>query len=127
VNRILQTGPTQAEIDKNIVQTVSGVISGLESTSEQGGPAGPMGDDFRRNPGGWKESLNGLEGATPAAVQAAARKWLTRGSYTLTVLPFGDPEGVQAQPWTVRRCQRRARLQMHGFPRLTRQRRCPTA
>ena len=90
VNRILQTGPTQAEIDKNIVQTVSGVISGLESTSSKAAQLAQW-EMTSGNPGGWKESLNRLEAATSATVQAAARKWLTRGSYTLTVLPFGDP------------------------------------
>ena len=32
------------------------------------------------DPNGWKTSLKRVEASTPAAVQAAARKWLTRGS-----------------------------------------------
>ncbi len=96
VNRIIQTGPTQAEIDKNIVQTVSGVISGLESTSSKAADLAQW-ETITGNPGGWKDSLKRLEAATPASVQAVARKWLTRGSYTLTVLPFGDP-AASGQP-----------------------------
>ncbi len=91
VNRLIQSGPTQAEIDKNIVQTVSGVISGLESTSSKAADLAQW-EMISGNPGGWKQSLSRLEASTPASVQAAARKWLTRGSYTLTVLPFGDPK-----------------------------------
>jgi zinc protease len=91
VNRLLTTGPTQAEIDKNIVQTVSGVISGLESTSSKAAQLAQW-EMISGDPNGWKTSLERLEAATPASVQAAARKWLTRGSYTLTVLPFGDPK-----------------------------------
>jgi zinc protease len=90
VNRLIQNGPTQAEIDKNIVQTVSGVIQGLESTSSKSAQLAQW-EMMAGDPGGWKDSIKRLEAATPATVQATARKWLTRGSYTLTVLPFGDP------------------------------------
>jgi zinc protease len=90
VNRLIAGGPTQAEIDKNIVQTVSGVISSLESTSNKSAQLAQW-EMITGDPDGWKASLQRLEAATPATVQAAARKWLTRGSYTLTVLPFGSP------------------------------------
>jgi zinc protease len=88
--RIIATGPTQAEIDKNIVQTVSGIIGGLESTSSKAAQLAQW-EMIADDPGGWKGSLERLESGTPAKVQAAASKWLTRGSYTLTVLPFGNP------------------------------------
>lgn len=93
--RIVASGPTQAEIDKNIVQTVSGIISGLESTSSKAAQLGQW-EMISDNPGGWKQSLERLEAGTPATVQAAASKWLTRGSYTLTVLPFGNPSAFSA-------------------------------
>lgn len=88
--KIIQSGPTQAEIDKNIVQTVSGQIRGLESTSSKAQTLAQW-ETFLGNPDAWKDSNKRLEAATPASVRAAAAKWLTRGSYTLTVLPFGDP------------------------------------
>ncbi len=90
LNRLIETGPTQAEIDKNIVQTVSGVISGLESTSRKATQLAQW-EMITGDPHGWKASLERLEAGTPSTVQAAARKWLTRGSFTMTVLPFGDP------------------------------------
>ncbi len=93
VNRLLAAGPTQAEIDKNIVQTVSSVISGLESTSSKAAQLAQW-EMISGDPNGWKASLARLQAATPASVQAAARKWLTRGSYTLSVLPFGDPKAA---------------------------------
>ena len=95
VNRLIANGPTQAEIDKNIVQTVSGVISGLESTSSKAAQLAQW-EMIAGEPDGWKDSLKRLEAGTPATVQAAARKWLTRGSYTLTVLPFGSPKAFSA-------------------------------
>ncbi len=90
VSRLIETGPTQSELDKSIVQTVSGVISGLESTSSKAAQLAQW-EMTMGNPAGWKESVARVEAATPATVQAVARKWLTRGSYTLSVLPFGDP------------------------------------
>jgi len=95
VNRLIANGPTQAEIDKNIVQTVSGVIAGLESTSSKAGQLAQW-EMIEGDPNGWKTSLKRVEASTPAAVQAAARKWLTRGSHTLTVLPFGSPKAFSA-------------------------------
>jgi len=91
VNRLIATGPTQAELDKSIVQTVSGVIAGLESTSSKAAQLATW-EMIDGEPDGWKKSLQRLQAATPASVQASARKWLTRGSYTLSVLPFGEPE-----------------------------------
>jgi zinc protease len=91
VNRLISGGVTQSELDKSIVQTVSGVISGLESTSSKAAQLATW-EMIDGEPDGWKKSLQRLQAATPATVQASARKWLTRGSYTLSVLPFGEPE-----------------------------------
>lgn len=95
VARIIATGPTQAEIDKNIVQTVSGMISGLESTSDKAAQLAQW-EMISGEPDGWKASLARLESATPATARAAAGRWLSRGSYTLTVLPFGNPKAFSA-------------------------------
>jgi len=94
IGRIVASGPTAAEIDRNIVQTVSGIISGLESTSSKAAQLGQW-EMIADDPGAWKASLKRLEEATPASVRAAAAKWLTRGSYTLTVLPFGAPSAFR--------------------------------
>ncbi len=95
VSRLIAGGPTQAELDKNTVQTVSGVISGLESTSSKASQLAQW-EMISGDPNGWKASLDRVEAATPVSVQAAARKWLTRGSYTLTVMPFGDPKAFSS-------------------------------
>ena len=94
IGRIVASGPTAAEIDRNIVQTVSGIISGLESTSSKAAQLGQW-EMIADDPGAWKASLKRLEEATPESVRAAAAKWLTRGSYTLTVLPFGAPSAFR--------------------------------
>jgi zinc protease len=90
VARILQTGPTQAEIDKNIVQTISGQISALESAPAKASRLATW-ETFLGDPDAWKASNERMEAATPATVRAAGQTWLTNNSYTLTVKPFGDP------------------------------------
>ena len=91
IGKLLQTGPTQAEIDKNIVQVVSGEIRGLQSAASKAATLATW-ETYIGNGAGWKESIKRLEAATPATVRDAAQRWLTKGSYTLTVMPFGDPE-----------------------------------
>jgi zinc protease len=90
VARILQTGPTQAEIYKNIVQVVSGSVRSLESAPAKASMLATW-ETFLGDPDAWKASNKRLEAATPATVRTAGQAWLTRGSYTLNVLPFGDP------------------------------------
>jgi zinc protease len=91
IGKLLQTGPTQAEIDKNIVQVVSGEIRGLQSAASKAATLATW-ETYTGNGAAWKDSIKRLEAATPATVRTAAQKWLTKGSYTLTVMPFGDPE-----------------------------------
>jgi zinc protease len=91
IGKLLQTGPTQAEIDKNIVQVVSGEIRGLQSAASKAATLATW-ETYTGNGAAWKDSIKRLEAATPGTVRTAAQKWLTKGSYTLTVMPFGDPE-----------------------------------
>jgi zinc protease len=91
IGKLLETGPTQAEIDKNIVQVVSGEIRGLQSAASKAATLATW-ETYTGNGAAWKDSIKRLEAATPATVRSAAQKWLTKGSYTLTVMPFGDPE-----------------------------------
>jgi zinc protease len=91
IGKLLQTGPTQAEIDKNIVQVVSGEIRGLQSAASKAATLATW-ETYTGNGAAWKDSIKRLEAATPATVRDATQRWLTKGSYTLTVMPFGDPE-----------------------------------
>src|SRR5690606_38579322 len=62
----------------------------LQSTSAKSAQLATW-ETYLGDAGAWKDSIERLEAATPAAVKAVAEKWLTKGSYTLTVLPFGNP------------------------------------
>ncbi|MET0229569.1 MAG: pitrilysin family protein [Rhodanobacteraceae bacterium] len=87
--RFLQNGPTQDELDRVKTSTRAGFIRHLERVN---GKASILaeGQVYRGDPGAYKTDLSRLEAATPATVQAAAKKWLAQGDYTLTVTPSPD-------------------------------------
>ncbi len=89
--RFLKDGPTQDELDRVKTSTRAGFIRHLERVN---GKASILaeGQVYRGDPGAYKTDLSRLEAATPASVQAAAKKWLAHGDYTLTVTP--SPEGA---------------------------------
>ncbi|MBI1359217.1 MAG: insulinase family protein [Alphaproteobacteria bacterium] len=87
MDKLMASGPTQDELDKMKVQTVSGIVQEMERTSSKAGLLATW-ETYLGNAGAWKDSLKRTEAAQPATVAAAARKWLSDGSYTLTVQPF---------------------------------------
>lgn len=84
--RFLETGPTADELARVKVTTRAGFIRGLERVN---GKATILaeGQVYRGDPAAYKTDLARVESATPASVLAAAKKWIARGDYTLTVSP----------------------------------------
>jgi predicted Zn-dependent peptidase len=87
--RFLKDGPTEDELDRVKTSTRASFIRHLERVN---GKASILaeGQVYRGDPGAYKTDLSRLEAATPATVQAAAKKWLAQGDYTLTVTPSPD-------------------------------------
>jgi len=89
LRRFIADGPTEAELERARTSIRSGFIRGLERIGGFGGKADVLAscEVFEGDPGCYERSLSVIERATPAEVRAAAQRWLTRGDYTLTVLP----------------------------------------
>ena len=87
--QFLREGPTADEVNRVVTQTASGTIQGLESVGGFGGKAVALAEGalYFNDPGHYRRELADLAAQTPATVRAAANKWLTRPSYTLTVVP----------------------------------------
>ncbi|MEK9211276.1 M16 family metallopeptidase [Sphingomonas sp. 2378] len=85
----LKNGPTADEVNRVVAKSVSGRIQGLESVGGFGGKAVALAEGalYSNDPGFYKKQLQAIAAQTPATVQAAADKWLSRPSYTLTVVP----------------------------------------
>jgi zinc protease len=88
--KLFQSGPTAAELEKVQVQNIAGIVSQTERTSSKAQLLATW-ETYTGRADGWKASLKRVEDATPQAVAASARKWLSDGSYTLVVRPFGNP------------------------------------
>ena len=80
-----RTGPTADEVQRVVAQAVAGRIRGLEPV---GGKASALaqGALYSDDPAHYKKQLAALAAQTPASVRQAMATWLTRPSYTLTVV-----------------------------------------
>ncbi len=87
MSRLMEEGPTAAELSKVKVQTVRGIVDTLERNASKSSLLATW-ETYTGDPDGWKKSVDRLEAVTPKQVSDISRKWLTRGSYTLTVKPF---------------------------------------
>ncbi|MEO5560285.1 MAG: pitrilysin family protein [Dokdonella sp.] len=84
--KFLKDGPSEDELARVKTDTRASFIRGLEKVN---GKASILaeGQVYRGDPAAYKADLAAVEGATPASVLAAAKKWIAQGDYTLTVTP----------------------------------------
>jgi predicted Zn-dependent peptidase len=92
LKRLLETGPTVAELERAKTVQRAGFARGIERVGGFGGKADALAACFtyEGDPGCFRKEIALMERATPQMVRDAARRWLARGDYTLTVVPFGE-------------------------------------
>lgn len=85
----LASGPTADELERAKVSNRAGFVRGLEKVGGFGGKAVILaeGQVYRNDPEAYKKDLDRAQKATVDSVLAASKKWLTKGDYTLTILP----------------------------------------
>ncbi|MEO6155359.1 MAG: pitrilysin family protein, partial [Thermomonas sp.] len=86
LQKFVSQGPTADELARVQVRNRAGMIRALESAL---GKAQVLGESalYLGDPDGWKRNYAWNQQATLADVQVAAKKWLSQGDYTLTVMP----------------------------------------
>ena len=101
LQRLINEGPTAAELERAKVTTRAGFVRGIERIGGSGGKSDVLAQCviFSGKPDCYQDELADIEAATPASVQAAAKKWLGVGSHTLLVQPSETP--ASAMPETV--------------------------
>jgi predicted Zn-dependent peptidase len=103
MQKFLADGPTADELSRVQARNRAGTIRSLERVL---GKARILGESelYLGSPDAWKQRYAWNQQATPAEVQAAAKRWLSRGDYTLTVVPaqgapkIEDVAGLPASP-----------------------------
>jgi zinc protease len=89
VARLLATGPTQAELERIRTTNYANFARGIERIDGFGGKSAILAESqvFGGSPDFYKTRLGWVTAATPADVQAAARRWLSDGMFVLNVEP----------------------------------------
>jgi predicted Zn-dependent peptidase len=102
---LIKNGPTADEVQRVATTKVSGRIAGLESVGGFGGKAVALasGELYSRDPEHFRKELLETAAVTPAAVRAAAQKWLTRPAFTIQIVPgkrdaYEEAKQVAATP-----------------------------
>ncbi|MEO8016927.1 MAG: pitrilysin family protein [Pseudomonadota bacterium] len=89
VSRFLATGPTPAELERVRTTNYANFARNIERIDGFGGKSSILAESqvYGGSPDFYKTRLNWVAGATPADVQAAARRWLSDGVFVLNVDP----------------------------------------
>jgi zinc protease len=83
---LLKNGPTIDEVRRVATRSIAGTIGGLEAV---GGKASTLAEGllFSGDPAKYKRDMAELAGMTPEQVKTAARKWMSRPVFALTIEP----------------------------------------
>lgn len=85
----IRTGPTDDEVRRSVMRSLSGRIQGLEQVGGFGGKAVALAEGalYANDPNFYRTRLEQLARVTPAQVRAVMQRWLTRPVYALRVDP----------------------------------------
>ncbi len=89
IAELIAKGPTADEVRRVAARSISGTIGGFESVGGFGGKAVALAEGavYSNDPGKYKSDLDELAAMTPAKVQAALKKWITRPVLNVIVEP----------------------------------------
>ena len=97
IAKLLQEGPTEAELERVKTQRRASFIRGVERIGGFGGKSDVLaqGTVYTGNPEAYKVTLERVAGATAQTVRDAARRWLSDGLYVLEVRPFPEYQALK--------------------------------
>ncbi|TIX51312.1 M16 family metallopeptidase [Alteraurantiacibacter aquimixticola] len=89
IDRLVSEGPSEDEVRRAATQVISGQIRSLERVGGFGGKGMELAEGllFAGDPEYYRKRLERIASLTPADVQAAMQRWLTRPAYTLAIVP----------------------------------------
>ncbi|MEM9879928.1 MAG: pitrilysin family protein [Pseudomonadota bacterium] len=92
LQQFLEDGPTKTELKRIKTKITAARVRGLEKVGGFGGKAVTLarGMLYADDPGFYKTSAKWFDETTRKSLKAVANKWLTKGYYQLTVVPFED-------------------------------------
>ncbi len=89
LTKYIADGPTEDEVRRAATSTISGELGGLEQVGSTSGKGATLAEGllFSGDPAAYKTRLTRIASVTPAEVQAAMARWLTRPVYALAISP----------------------------------------
>jgi len=99
---LLRDGPTEDELRRAVVSTLSSEIDGLESVGGFYGKGATLaeGELYSGDPARFRKDLEAKAALTPAQVRNALQRWLSRPALSLAVVPGERTEnGAQMGGW----------------------------
>ena len=99
IAELIANGPTEDEVRRTVMRTLSGRIQGLERVGGFSGKAVALAEGmlYADNPDFRRQQLHELAAVTPEQVRDAMQRWLTRPVYALRVDP-GEREAYVEAP-----------------------------
>ena len=97
--KIIAEGPTAEELARVKFSDVANFVRGAERIGGFGGKSDLLaaGEVYHGNPGFFNQEFETLRNATPANLQAAAKRWLSDGAFVLNVVPQPKFTTAEAQ------------------------------
>ena len=95
----VRTGPTEDEVRRAVMRTLSARVQGLEQVGGFGGKAVALAEGmlYADDPDFYRTRLQQLAQVTPEQVRAAMQRWLTRPTLAIRVDP-GEREAYEEAP-----------------------------
>ena len=99
LSRLLEEGPTEEELQRVKISTLSGFIRSAERVGGFGGKSDilAMNEVYAGDANYYKVSLKRVREATPEMVRDAGRAWLSDGVFNLEVHPFPEFATVETE------------------------------
>jgi zinc protease len=92
LTRFLEKGPTAEELERARTEYLAGFVRGAERIGGFGGKSDILAEGavYGGSPDFYKPRLQRIQGATPADVWGASKRWLSDGVFVLEVHPFPE-------------------------------------
>ncbi len=90
LKRFIDKGPTDKELQRVKIETISSFVRGIERIGGFGGKSDILASNYTYtgDPTFYKKELNWIKLATGSELKAVAGKWLSDGMYQLEIRPF---------------------------------------
>ena len=97
--KFLAEGPTEDEVRRVRTEYLANFVRGIDRIGGFGGKSDvlAMYQTYLGDAGAYKTKLQRVRTATPAKLQAVARRWLSDGQFVLEVHPFGEPKAFSSK------------------------------